>query len=134
MNRILIAALMVGTFHPAVWAQESPVTIAYTVSNLSIVGGTATVEMTVIPTNHGPDDLFDLSIKMPGPTGDDTEIQGELIISGLAPGESRTETGQFTAPKALFEGASFDSIFWKLTFRDAQGQVQTHLVMGAKQP
>jgi len=116
------------------WAQSSPIAVSYSVSGVSSDGTTTTLDLTLTVTNNGTGDISQVSVMLPGPTGDDTVIQGEIDFAAIAAGQLQTAAGQFLAPQDLYEGSSLDVLTWKIEYLDAQSVNQTVMILGHKQP
>jgi len=134
MKNILFILLCAGALSTAAWAQESPTVINYTVTNLTSDSTTITMDLMVTVTNNGPETIHQVSLIIPGVTGDDTAIQGAIAFDSIASGQSATAGGLFISPLEYYEGSPLDVLGWKVSYLDSQGQAQTVMILGHKQP
>lgn len=134
MKRVWLIPLFIAFVPSSSWAQSSPIAVSYSVSGVSSDGTTTTLDLTLTVTNNGTGDISQVSVMLPGPTGDDTVIQGEIDFAAIAAGQLQTAAGQFLAPQDLYEGSSLDVLTWKIEYLDAQSVNQTVMILGHKQP
>lgn len=135
MKKILAIMLMSLVFHSAeARAQESGLIVTHTVTSVSSDATTITLDLLVTVTNNGPETVQQVSLRLPSPTGDDTAILGEIVLDAIIAGQSKSAGGVFTAPREFFEGSPLEILSWTISYLDAQGQTQTEMILGHKQP
>lgn len=134
MKKILFILLMIGIIHSAARAQESPIAISYAVSGMNSDATSTTMNLSVTVVNNGPEAVSQVSLLIPGPTGDETVISGGISFDSIAAGQAATASGVFIAPREYYEGSPLEVLSWKVSYLDAQGQTQSVTILGHKQP
>jgi hypothetical protein len=135
MSKILftITIIFALAFMPLqINAQNEPFTIMYTVQNISSDSIATTLNLKVTVSYGGGEVANNISLKLTSPIGDDANIQGEFLFNAIESGQLKVSAGIFSAPKGFFDGSIIDSLIWKATYTDVQGQIQTSIIHGIK--
>jgi hypothetical protein len=133
MKQSLVTLAIIWSFSSMAWAVDDSLTITYFVQNNTNDATTTTLNLEVQLTNNGVETLNKASLRLLSPAGADDAIQGEvLFLDPIAVGQANIGTGIYSAPKELFNGTTRNSLAWKITYTDGQGQTQVKILLGSR--
>lgn len=131
MKKILLAFAMTIILSTITLAQEDPLSITYTVQSTESDMATITLDIEVEVTNKSTSTLDQVTLELQSISGGD-DIQGQVVFDQIAVGQTKSAMATFSAPRELFEGASFEFLVWKISYDDPQGQSQIRNIRGSK--
>jgi hypothetical protein len=133
MRRVLlILLLLLVSVAPSV-AVDAPVAIHHMILSTSAADTTLTIEVELSVTNLTGAPLDQVVVRLQSATGDPAEVAGEIALGTIAAGATATAVGSVAAPAALYEGATFEQIMWRVSYVDAVGGATEISLIGTSQ-
>lgn len=130
---VAFALVMIWSFSSMAWAVDNSLTIAYSVQNTTSDATTTTLNLAVELTNNAAGTMSGVSLRLAFLGAADRAIQGQILFpDAITEGQVKTATGTFLVPKDFLVGTTLNSLAWKVSYVDAQGQTQTKIIPGLR--
>lgn len=123
-----ILVLLVST--PPSFAADAPVAIRFTLTSSAITDGTLRLDVDVEVTNLTGAPLDQVVVRLESSSGDPAESVGEIAIGTIAAGATVSTSGSVSTLAQLYDGATFDTLGWRMSYLDAHGQARSRGVLG----
>lgn len=112
-------------------AQDQPVMVIYQVQSVTPDAGATTLALEVAVVLGGAAAIRQLALQLASPTGDTTGSQGQIAIDAVDIGQMAVASGSLSAPSG-FWGQTLDTLAFRVSYVNAQGQTETHVVQGTR--